>query len=167
MLLGCHHHPDPAFFLQMWGAFNFRIRVDFLRVVPDPKARLAGASQALLEASCTSVDYNDLGCCCGHGPCTTSACPSSCDHTECCLQTNRVLVDLFEHIVSCVLPFSAASSLALLSLLLPSPQSPFWALQSVWWTPFPWLGLDQASRRPLVELWRSSRKPLVYASIDK
>ena len=43
------------FFPQMWGAFNFRIKVDFLRVVPDPKARLAGASQAgldcLLEAT--------------------------------------------------------------------------------------------------------------------
>ena len=41
--------------LQMWGAFNFRIKVDFLRVVPDPKARLAGASHALLEATSTSV----------------------------------------------------------------------------------------------------------------
>ena len=43
--------PIMHIFLQMWGAFNFRIKVDFLRVVPDPKARLAGASQKL-EATC-------------------------------------------------------------------------------------------------------------------
>lgn len=101
-------------FLQMWGAFNFRIKVDFLRVVPDPKARLAGASQALLKAACTDADCKAFACCSWPSPCTTSACPSSCKHTECCLQTNRVLVDLFEHIVSWVLPSACCCCPALL-----------------------------------------------------
>ena len=110
---------------------------------------------------------NDLACCCWHSPCITSACPGSCYHTECCLQTNRVLVDLFEHIVSWVLPDFAAASLALLSLLLPSLQlsslGPAECVVDTVSMAGPGPGKPQTSGGAL----RSTRAPVVYSLIDK